>query len=245
MSFQQEENFLIQKEGRIAKVAVNRPEHRNSFKDAMWYELIEIVKKLESDPEVMVVVITGAGEESFCAGADISEMTRKFSLSTNKETVRPVVLATRTIENIEKVVIAMINGYAIGGGCELAIACDMRVAADSARLGITQAKIGICISLENIKRLIDLVGPSKAKNILFTGKLLSAQEALSAGLIDYVVPKRELELFTMDLANLIAQNEGNPLRVKIQDFAVPNVKNEFTYTVPAKSVNILEIGQKT
>ena len=197
---------MIQKEGRIAKVVVNRPEQRNTFKDAMWCELIDIINKLESDPEVMVVVITGAGEESFCAGADILEMTRKFSPNTNRETVHPVVLATRIIENVEKVVIAMINGYAIGGGCELAIACDMRIAADSVRIGITQAKIGICISIENVKQLVDLVGPSKAKDILFTGKLLPAQEALLIGLVDYVVPKKELELFTMDLANVIAQN---------------------------------------
>jgi len=100
----------------------------------------------------------------------------------------------------------MINGYAIGGGCEIATACDLRVASEKALIGITAARIGICISLENIKRLMDLVGASRAKDILFTGRLLPAREALSIGLVDYVVPHADLEAFTMDLAARIASN---------------------------------------
>lgn len=201
-----EENFLIQKEKNVAKVVVNRPEQRNAFKTTMWFELIDIMKKFEDDPGISVVLITGAGEESFVAGADISEMTGEFPPVVNDKMVNPVALATRVVEDIEKVVIAMINGYAIGGGCELAMACDLRVAADSTQIGITSAKIGICNSFENIKRLLELVGPSKAKDILFTGRLLSAQEALSVGLVDYVVPHGEIELFTTELAKRIVQN---------------------------------------
>jgi enoyl-CoA hydratase/carnithine racemase len=200
------ENFLLQKENNVAKVVVNRPEQRNAFKANMWFELLDIFKEMGEDPEIRVVVITGAGDKSFVAGADISEMEGEFPPVANDEMVNPVALATRVIEESEKVVIAMINGYAIGGGCELAMACDLRVAADSARIGVTSAKIGICNSFENIKRLVDLVGPSKAKDILFTGRLLSAQEALSIGLVDYVVPHGEIELFTNELVKRIVQN---------------------------------------
>jgi enoyl-CoA hydratase/carnithine racemase len=200
------ENFLIQKEKNVAKIVVNRPEQRNAFKTTMWFELIDIFKALGEEPEIRVVLITGAGDKSFVAGADISEMEGEFPPVVNGEMVNPAALASRVVQDAEKVVIAMINGYAIGGGCELAMACDLRVAADSARIGITSAKIGICNSFENIKRLVDLVGPSRAKDILFTGKLLSAQEALSIGLVDYVVPHGEMELFTNELAKRIVQN---------------------------------------
>lgn len=237
----EEKNFLIHKEGRVAKIIINRPEQRNVFKIAMWYELIDLIKKLESDPEVMVVVITGAGEKAFVAGGDISEMAVEFTSGINGERVHPlslaVALATQAIEDVEKVVIAMINGYTIGGGVELAMACDLRVAADSAQIGITQAKIGICISFENIKRLVDLVGPAKAKDILFTGRLLPAQEALSIGLVDYVVPKRDLELFTMELANVIVQNAPlsnlsakKSINILSRNYNMKELKDEFYFS---------------
>ena len=201
-----EEYFLIQKENNVAKIIVNRPKQRNAFKAIMWNELEAIIKKIESDPEIMVVVITGAGEKSFVAGADISEMIADFPPKVDGEVINPVVSAMRVVENAQKVVIAMVNGYAIGGGCEIAIACDLRIAAESAQIGITSAKIGICLGFESIKRLVDLVGPPKAKDILYTGRLLSAQEALQIGLVDFVVPKKELESFTMEYANGIIQN---------------------------------------
>ncbi len=198
--------FLIQREKNVVKVAVNRPEKQNAFKAAMWMELANIIKEIEGDPDVKVIVITGAGEKSFVAGADISEMIADFPPKIDGEVINPVVPAMRAVENAQKVVIAMINGYAIGGGCEIAIACDLRIAADSAQIGITSAKIGICLGFESIKRLVGLVGPPKAKDILYTGRLLSAQEALAIGLVDYVVPKKELESFTMDYGKGIIQN---------------------------------------
>jgi len=133
-------------------------------------------------------------------------MKDNFPPELSGEIVNPVASPMRILENAEKVVIAMINGYAIGGGCEIAIACDLRIAADTAQIGITSAKIGICLGFESIKRLVGLVGPSKAKDILFTGRLLSAQESLSIGLVDFVVPKKELETFTMEFAKGIIQN---------------------------------------
>lgn len=198
--------FLIQREKNVVKVVVNRPEKQNAFKAAMWMELANIIKEIEGDPDIKVIVITGAGEKSFVAGADISEMRENYPPKVEGRMISPVASAMRVVEDVRKVVIAMINGYAIGGGCEIAIACDLRIAADSAQIGIPSAKIGICLGFESIKRLVGLVGPSKAKDILFTGRLVSAREALSIGLVDYVVPKKELEPFTMEFARGIIQN---------------------------------------
>jgi enoyl-CoA hydratase len=229
-----EENFLIEKEGKIAKVIINRPEQQNAFKTAMWFELNEIIKDLEIDPEILIVIITGAGKKSFVSGADISEMTGEFPPIIDGKRVNPAALATRSVEDVAKVVIAMINGYAIGGGCEIAMACDLRIAADTARIGITSAKVGICISFENTKRLVGLVGPSRAKDILFTGRLLSAKEALSIGLVDYVVTHGELELFTMEFARRITENAplsvlGSKKTINIlsRNYNLKEVEDEF------------------
>jgi enoyl-CoA hydratase/carnithine racemase len=200
------ENFLVERREGILKIIVNRPEQRNSFKIAMWAELREIVEQSEHDQSIKVIIITGAGDNSFTAGADISEMTDDFPPAVNGQVINPVAPATRALQNAGKVVIAMINGYAIGGGCELALGCDLRIAADTAQIGITSAKVGICLGFETIKRLVDLVGPSKAKDILITGRLLPANEALSIGLLDYVVPKQELESVTWSYAETILRN---------------------------------------
>ena len=201
-----ERNFVVEREERIATVTINRPEKRNAFNIAMWVELTGIIKKLNSDPELRVIVITGAGEKAFAAGADISEMQENYPPRKIVDGKHPVGETSSTLEKSEKVVIAMVNGYAIGGGCELAVACDLRVAADTVKIGITSAKIGICIIQNDIRMLVELVGSSRAKDILFTGRLLDAPEALSIGLVDYVVAKTELHEFTMNLARNIAQN---------------------------------------
>ena len=198
--------FIVAKEEGLARIVVNRPERRNAFKAAMWKELSDILEGMAADSEIRVIIITGAGDTSFVSGADISEMTDRSPGTESGYRIDAASSATQAVENIEKIVIAMINGYAIGGGCELAMACDLRVAAETARIGITSARIGICISLEHIKRLVDLVGPYRAKDILFTGRLLTAREALAAGLVDYVVPGGELASFTSDLATRIAAN---------------------------------------
>ena len=206
-----EPNFIVEIEERIAVVTINRPEKRNAFNLAMWVELTGIIKELDASPEVGVIVITGAGN-SFAAGADIKEMRENYGPISTGEAKHPVGKTTAAIERAEKAVIAMVNGYAIGGGCELAVACDLRVAADTVKIGITSAKIGICIIQNDIRMLMNLVGPARAKDILFTGRLLNAEEALSVGLVDFVVPEEELNAFTMDLARGISRNA--PLSVR-------------------------------
>ena len=202
----EDNRFIVQRQDRIARVTVNRRDKRNAFNIPMWLELKEIIAGLGNEPEIRVIIITGAGEKSFVAGADISEMTGDYPPIIDGRRRSPVPQVTRTMAEVDKIIIGMINGFAIGGGCQLAVACDLRVAADTARLGITSAKIGVCLEEYNIKALVDLVGPSRAKDILFTGRLLSADEALSIGLVDYVIPKSELESFTMELAEKICNN---------------------------------------
>jgi enoyl-CoA hydratase/carnithine racemase len=198
--------FIVETRPPVAKVTINRPERRNAFSVSMWNELIEIVKELESDVAVRVVVITGAGTTAFAAGADITEMQEGYPPMVDGTRRHPVRTATSLVAGANKVYIAMVNGFAIGGGCELAVACDLRVAVDTAKIGITSAKMGICISANDIQMLVGLVGPSRAKAILFSGRLVPAQEALSMGLVDYVVPRGDLEPFTMALAQEIAEN---------------------------------------
>jgi enoyl-CoA hydratase len=202
----EETRFIVETDGRIAKVTINRPEKRNAFNIAMWTGLPRIIKQLDADREIRVIIVTGAGDRAFAAGADINEMRGNYPPIVGGKVAHPVNTATAVLEKSEKVSIAMVNGYAIGGGCELAVACDLRVAADTAKMGIPSAKMGICISQNDIRMLVGLVGPSRAKHMLYTGRLLHAQEALSIGLVDFVVPKGELEPFTMDMAQTIVQN---------------------------------------
>jgi enoyl-CoA hydratase/carnithine racemase len=198
--------FLVEKSAPLAKVVINRQERRNAFSVSMWNGLMEIVEGLETDGDVRAVVLTGAGEAAFAAGADITEMQGEYPPRVEGVRAHPVRRVTALVAQSSKVYIAMVNGFAVGGGCELAVACDLRVAADTARLGIPSAKMGICISANDIRMLVGLVGPSRAKAILLTGRLVSAQEALAMGLVDYVVPKGELEPFTTALAREIAGN---------------------------------------
>ena len=207
------EHFIVQNRNGCVNIVIDRQEHRNAFTLAMWLDLIDIFKEIKSDKENRVVLLTGSGGESFSSGADISEMTgSRYSLAIEGRTAHPITEVARLIEDLGVPVIAGINGYAIGGGCELAVACDLRVAVESAKLGITSAKVGICISVENIKRLIALVGPAKAKDLLFTGRLITAREALAIGLVDYVLPKGELDAFTSELAERMIANA--PLSIK-------------------------------
>jgi enoyl-CoA hydratase/carnithine racemase len=223
-------DFLVQKDDRIATVIVNRPERRNAFSIAMWMELTEIIKELDGDPRLRVIVITGTGDEAFASGADIKEMAHNYQSIVDGKMVHPARTATAVVEGATKPVIGMVNGYAIGGGCELAIACDLRVAADTARFGIPSAKLGICIARNEISMLVELVGPSKAKDILFTGRMLSAEEALSIGLVDYVVPREELQEFTMGVARAISENA--PLSVLYAKTTIRELKAPHDTDVP-------------
>ena len=199
--------FLVDREGPTAVLTINRSTQRNSMSFEMWEAFPGYIKELNADPSVRVIVLTGAGDKAFASGADISEFTSK---RTGRDAAalyhRAVEETMASLEAASKPVIAMVNGFALGGGCELAIACDLRIAAESSSFGIPSAKLGVVISLSDTKRLVDLVGPAVAKEMLMTGRRLSAHEALGVGLVNRVVPDPLLRQTTLEVAATIAAN---------------------------------------
>ena len=199
--------FLIDREGQTAILTINREAQRNSMSFEMWAAFPGYIKELDSNASVRVIVLTGSGEKAFASGADISEFYSKRTGRDAATLYHHAVEATMaSLEASSKPVIAMVNGFAIGGGCELAVACDLRIAAESASFGIPSGKLGLVVSFSDTKRLVDLVGPAIAKEMLMTGRRLSAHEALAVGLVNRVVPDPLLRQTTLEIAGTIAAN---------------------------------------
>jgi enoyl-CoA hydratase len=201
----------LQKSDGVALLTINRPEALNAFNVAVLDELSEAVTQVESDDEVRVLIITGAGK-AFVAGADIAHMSG-FSPQQAKEWSD---LGHRTlgkIENMKKPVIAAVNGYALGGGNELAMACDIRVASDRAVFGQPEVKLGMIAGFGGTQRLTRLVGSGRAKEILFTGDHYHADAAYTMGLVNKVVPAGELLDYCRDMAKRIAARGPRAVRL--------------------------------
>lgn len=198
------QDLIVERNGAIATVVLNRPASHNAINIGMYRALPDLVAPLDDDPSVKVVVIRGAGERAFASGADITEFEAERSDAAKaKNYNEKVAAAERAIEGLRKPTIAMIHGYCIGGGAGLALACDIRFADTRAKFAITPAKLGLVYSLESTKRVVDLVGPSRAKWILMSGLQIQAQRALELGLVDEVVQPEELESYTYDFAEVI------------------------------------------
>jgi enoyl-CoA hydratase/carnithine racemase len=179
----------------------------------MWDRLGEVAHALDSDDDVSVIILRGAGSEAFSAGADISEF--ESYRSTPEKALAYSYRVHHALESLvtsSKPTIAMVHGFCIGGGCEIAIATDMRIAAEGATFGVPAAKLGISIAMEDIKRLVDLVGPSNASEILYTGRRFSAQRALHMGLVNQVVPADDLDRVVGEIADEIAQSAPTSVR---------------------------------
>jgi 3-hydroxypropionyl-coenzyme A dehydratase len=170
----------------IALVKINRPEALNAMNTDVISELSRTIDIIAADEAIKVVVITGAGERSFCAGADISYMVNIEPMQAERYASSAQAVINK-IERLEKPVIAAVNGFALGGGCELAMACDIRIASSNAKIGQPEVTIGIPPGWGGTQRLMRLVGPAKAKEMIFTGKMISADEALQIGLVNKVV----------------------------------------------------------
>ena len=212
------ENLVVEKRGRVAVLTVNRPEKLNALNIRTREEIVAALEELRDDDEIRVVVITGAGDKAFIAGADINEFAGKTALEQ-----RAVMKSRRTFDSVEdfpKPVIAMINGYALGGGCELAMACDIRIASTAAKLGQPEIKLGIIPGAGGTQRLSRLVGEGKAMELILTGGMISAEEAERLGLVNYAVPAEQLEHKTMEVATQIA--EMSPVAVAMAKQSVKN-----------------------
>lgn len=177
----------LEKQGAIGHLLIDRAEKRNAFTQAMWEQFPASLGDAMADPALKVVILRSAAAGIFCAGADISEFgTGALDAEWRARNHAAISRAQNELARAAKPVIAAIDGDCVGGGCGLAIACDMRVASPRARFGITPAKLGLVYSLHDTKLLVDLVGPAQAKRILFTAQLLAAEEAQRIGLVEIV-----------------------------------------------------------
>ena len=185
------ENLILERKNAIAYVTVNRPKVLNALNMATMEELRAAFHDIKNDPAVRVVILTGAGEKAFIAGADIGELAEQDAVS-GKEYTHRGQNVLNLIENLGKPVIACINGFALGGGCEIAMACTMRLASENAKLGQPEVKLGIIPGYGGTQRLPRLVGKGIAMQMVLAGEMIAAQEAHRIGLVNEVVPPAEL-----------------------------------------------------
>ena len=185
------ENLKVETKDGVAVVTVNRPLKLNALNGRTLDELDQVFAALATDPDVGGVILTGAGEKAFVAGADIAELAAAGPVEARAVGRKGQAVFTR-IEKLGKPVVAAINGFALGGGCELALACHLRIAAEGARLGTPEVKLGLMCGYGGTQRLPRLVGRGRALEILLTGEMVDAQEALRIGLVNRVVPKDKL-----------------------------------------------------
>ncbi|HKQ76451.1 MAG TPA: enoyl-CoA hydratase-related protein [Blastocatellia bacterium] len=212
------ENVLLERRGRIALITINRPDKLNALNIATRKELADTLDELRNDEEVRVAVITGAGEKAFVAGADISEFAGRTAVQ------QRAVMKERSVfvsaEDFPKPLVAMINGFCLGGGCELALSCDIRIASDRAKFGQPEINLGIIPGGGGTQRLTRLIGEGKAMQLILTGEMINAQEAYRLGLVNEVHPAAELEAKTMEMANKIA--EKSPIALAMAKTSVKN-----------------------
>lgn len=231
---------IVTRRGQIATITLNRPEKMNTITPTLVRSLKSALDELRDDRNLRCLILTGAGSRAFSAGFDISMFPDPESYAIDPEAAqgRPDRLideAVLALEAFPTPVIAMIRGYAVGGGCELAIGCDLRVASTDARLGITPAKLGLVYRPEGIWRFLNLVGPSRSRELFFTAGQVDAARALEIGLVDQVVAPNLLAEVTYDLAEKICENA--PL-------AVQGMKKVINYCLgrpPLEGPNLAEV----
>ncbi len=202
----------LEKEEGIAIVTINRPEKLNAMNLDVIKELKSVLESIENDDEVRCIILTGAGEKAFSAGADIEYMSKISPLEAEAYAITGHATMDK-IEDLNKPVIAAVNGYALGGGCELALACDIRIGSKNAVLGQPEVTLGIPPGWGGTQRLMRIVGVAKAKELVFTGKRINADEAYSIGLLNKVVELPDLMKEAKNMAKEIAKNSSIAVRV--------------------------------
>lgn len=207
------ENIIFERDERVAILTFNRPDKRNALNKATRLEIVSILDQLERDPDAGVLVLTGAGDKAFISGSDLNEFGRMSPLEAYDFLDNLAQGLYTRFERLDIPVIAMVNGLCLGGGCEVALACDIRIASDSARFGQPEVHLGIMPGSGATQRLTRLVGPGKAKELIYTGDIIDASEALAIGLVNRVVPAQELRNTVMEMAKKIADHGAFSLKM--------------------------------
>lgn len=231
------ENILVEKENTIGLITINRPTKLNALNKNTIQELHDAFDSLNQDKDVRVIVITGSGEKAFVAGADISEFS-SFNASEGAElAAKGHELLFDFVQNLSTPVIAAVNGFALGGGLELAMASHFRVASDNAKMGLPEVTLGVIPGYGGTQRLAQLVGKGRAMEMIMTAQMIDATTALNYGLVNHVVPQAELIEFAKGIASKIAKNSPNAIKE-----AIAAVNANYTDGVNGFEVEIKNFG---
>ncbi len=232
------ENIILEHEKGIATLFINRPEKLNALNSATIQELHETLKTLDQNPNVRVIIITGSGEKAFVAGADIAEFAHFTSVEGSQLAAQGQKLLFDFIENLSKPVIAAVNGFALGGGLELAMACHFRIASENAKMGLPETSLGVIPGYGGTQRLPQLIGKGRAMEMIMTAGMITADDAFRAGLVNHVVPQADLFATYMTLANRIMKN--SPVAISK---AIEAVNANFISGVNGFDVEIKAFGE--
>jgi enoyl-CoA hydratase/carnithine racemase len=219
------QKILVRREGVVGALVINNPERHNAVSEEMWEAIAAGVATLSADASVRVITVRGAGGKAFVSGADISRF--EAERAEGKATTRSggaFETACKALYDVEKPTVAIINGWCLGGGAALAVSCDLRIAADDARFGVPAAKLSIGYGVEGLRRIVDLVGIAGAKEIMFTGRRYTADEALRMGLVNRVIPRSELDAFAHAYVMEIAENA--PLTIRAAKAALAQLARD-------------------
>ncbi len=231
-------NLLIRNENNISYITINRPDKLNALNRETIEELSDAFKKGENDSEIRVMIITGSGEKAFVAGADISEFA-SFSIENGKKLSKEGHgILFNLVENLNTPVIAAVNGFALGGGLELAMSCHIRVASDNAKMGLPEVSLGVIPGYGGTQRLAQLVGKGKAFELIFTAGMIKADEALNLGLVNHCVPQSELMSKCESIAQQIIKNSPSAIGA-----AIRSVNAGFKDGVDGFETEVTEFGK--
>jgi enoyl-CoA hydratase len=206
------EHVLYEKENNVATITLNRPEALNAFSQEVIQQTIQYLKDAKEDPDVRVIILTGAGERAFSAGADIKQMKGMNALKARQLSQMGETLCL-ALENHDKPVIAALNGYALGGGLEVAMSCDFRIAHESVKMGQTEVNIGLIPGWGGTQRLTRLIGATKAKELIYTGRMIDAKTAEQIGLINMAVPSDKFKETVKQFAAELVQKPPIAIRI--------------------------------
>jgi enoyl-CoA hydratase len=210
----EEKLLIVEKKERVCTVIFNRPEKRNALTPLLLFQFADLLNSLKEECEIRCLILRGAGDKAFSAGYDISEIPKDMTpeMAAVFKTKNPLHTGLQSIIEFPYPVIAMLNGHALGAGCDLAMTCDLRIAGENAQMGLPPAKLGIIYQPGGILRMINTAGLANAKEIFFTGRSYAAPKAKEMGLVHYVLPQDQLTSFTYEMAREISENA--PLSLK-------------------------------